>query len=423
MAVTPQGGSTVNTSYTWDNANRLNGIYQGSGGCASSGNPAVRFAYDNANRRTTLTLPNGVTVSYSYDKDSRVSLLNYGMGSTQLGQLSYYYDADGRVTGKGGTLASISLPQSLNGNLFNADNAMTTFGSQSLSYEANGNLTSDGTNTYNWDARNHLTSISGAVSASFVGACPERSRRNAFGRRMSKTISGTTTQFLYDRLNPVQELDNATPPDVTASVLTGLNIDEYFSRTDSSGAMSFLRDTLGSTLALADSSGAIGTTYTYEPFGKTTPGGPANANPYQFTGRENDSTGAYFYRARYYSPTYQRFVSQDPLGFAGGDRNLYRFVLDDPVLLRDPSGKLPIGVGVGGAVGGVEGGIGAYLQGGAFSDIVTSAVVGAAVGCCAGSFRPNRRGADHWLNRRNWGWIGGFWRPRGAVDSANWKSL
>jgi hypothetical protein len=67
--------------------------------------------------------------------------------------------------------------------------------------------------------------------------------------------------------------------------------------------MSFLRDTLGSTLALANSSGAIGTTYTYEPFGNTTLGGAANANPYQFTGRENDGTGLYFNRARYYSPT------------------------------------------------------------------------------------------------------------------------
>jgi hypothetical protein len=49
-------------SYTWDNANRLTGINQGSSG--------VGLAYDNANRRTTLTLPNGVTASYGYDPDS-----------------------------------------------------------------------------------------------------------------------------------------------------------------------------------------------------------------------------------------------------------------------------------------------------------------------------------------------------------------
>ena len=59
---------------------------------------------------------------------------------------------------------------------------------------------------------------------------------------------------------------------------------------------------------------------------------------YQFTGRENDGTGLYFYRARYYSPTFQRFVSQDPIGFAGGDANLYAYVYNNPANLIDPFG-------------------------------------------------------------------------------------
>ena len=52
----------------------------------------------------------------------------------------------------------------------------------------------------------------------------------------------------------------------------------------------------------------------------------SNANPYQFTGRENDGTGLYFYRARYYSPTFQRFIAQDPLDQAprvNGPRMLF----------------------------------------------------------------------------------------------------
>jgi YD repeat-containing protein len=44
---------------------------------------------------------------------------------------------------------------------------MTGFNGQALGYDANGNLTSDGTNAYTWDARNHLSAISGANSASF----------------------------------------------------------------------------------------------------------------------------------------------------------------------------------------------------------------------------------------------------------------
>lgn len=63
-------------------------------------------------------------------------------------------------------------------------------------------------------------------------------------------------------------------------------------------------------------------------------------------GRENDGTGMYFYRATYYSPTYQRSVSQDPIGFAGGDPSLYGYVRDNPVVLVDPSGLFTIGLGI-----------------------------------------------------------------------------
>ncbi len=120
-------------------------------------------------------------------------------------------------------------------------------------------------------------------------------------------------------------------------MLTGLGIDEYFQRVDSSGALSYLTDMLGSTLALADSSGALDTTYTYEPFGSVTVNG-ADTNPYQFTGRDNDGTGLYYYHARYYSPTLQRFVSQDPIGFGGGDANLYAYVWNTPVRFVDAPG-------------------------------------------------------------------------------------
>src|SRR5579862_9290727 len=117
-------------------------------------------------------------------------------------------------------------------------------------------------------------------------------------------------ELLHSLFPTTQELDGASPPDVMANVLTGLGIDEYIGRTDSGGAMSFLRDALGSTIALTDSTGALSTQYTYQPFGATDASGPANTNRYQFTGRENDGTGLYYYRARYYSPSLQRFISQ-----------------------------------------------------------------------------------------------------------------
>ncbi len=240
MTVAGQTGVT----YTWDNANRLTGITQGTS--------AVGFSYDAANRRTQLTLPNGIVVAYTYDSGSRVTGRTWTLGGNQIGDLEYAYDADGRVIEKSGSMATTNLPQAVAGNAFNTANEMVTFDGTALSYDANGNLL-NGTNTYTWDARNHLSAIAGPVVASFV--------YDPFGRRASKSVNGTVTEFLYDGLNPIEELDGSNPPNVTASVLTGIGIDEFFQRTDSNGAVSYLTDMLGSTLALADSGGNVNTTY------------------------------------------------------------------------------------------------------------------------------------------------------------------
>jgi RHS repeat-associated protein len=63
---------------------------------------------------------------------------------------------------------------------------------------------------------------------------------------------------------------------------------------------------------------------------------------HQFTGRENDGTGLYFYRARYYSPTFQRFIAQDPMDFTlAGGANLYAYVRNSPLNLIDKLGLTP----------------------------------------------------------------------------------
>ena len=76
--------------------------------------------------------------------------------------------------------------------------------------------------------------------------------------------------------------------------------------------------------------------YTYDPFGNTTVTG-SSANPYQYTGRENDGTGLDYYRGRYYNPSLGRFISEDPIGFGGGI-NLYAYVGNSPLSFRDPFG-------------------------------------------------------------------------------------
>ena len=203
---------------------------------------------------------------------------------------------------------------------------LTSSGTANLFYDVNGNMTSDGTHSYAWDARNHLKQIDSGTTASFI--------YDPFGRRTSKTILSTQTGFLYDGVNPVQELSGTT---VTANSLMG-SMDEEFQRTDSVGARSFLTDALGSSIALADSSGTIQTQYTFDPFGNTTLSGSSTTNSLAYTGRELDSTGLYFYRARYYNPALQRFISEDPIELGGGDINLYAYTENSPTNYTDATG-------------------------------------------------------------------------------------
>jgi RHS repeat-associated protein len=123
---------------------------------------------------------------------------------------------------------------------------------------------------------------------------------------------------------------------VANRILGGLDL--FFSRTDATGGYAPITDALGSVLALTNSGGTITTQYGYDPYGNSTSYGGMSSNTFQFAGRENDGNGLYFYRARYYSPTFGRFVSEDPLGFGGGGFNSYEYANDAPVAFVDPTG-------------------------------------------------------------------------------------
>jgi RHS repeat-associated protein len=338
-SMTVFGQPTIN--YAYDNANRLTQITQGSS--------IVSFGYDAAGRRTSLTLPNGILVEYVYDAASRATGINYKQGATVLGNVTYTYDAAGNRTQIGGSFARTGLPQSVSSTNYNATNQQTTFGDKTLTYDNNGNLTSivdaSGTTLYTWNARNQLTGISGpGVNATFV--------YDGFGRREKKTVNGNLTEFLFDGFNPIQENSGAT---ILANILPGLRIDEFLARTDvTTGATSFfLRDALGSSVAVTDASGTLQTDYTYEPFGRTTLTGLSNTNSYQYTGRENDGTGLYYYRSRYYHPFLQRFISEDIMTASIPGENFYLYVKNSPIDSVDPLGfkGMTIGVGATGMVG------------------------------------------------------------------------
>ncbi|HKY23088.1 MAG TPA: kelch repeat-containing protein [Vicinamibacterales bacterium] len=333
ISMTTTGQGVVN--YQHDDADNLVAVTQGS--------LSVSFAYDSAGRRVAQTLPNGVTVGYGYDAASRISDLTYSRPSDQLGSLSYGYDPVGRIRAVGGSWARVGLPEALVSAAYDDANQLTNWGGVPAHNDLNGNMVSLGSTTYTWNARNQLTGVSGGSSATFL--------YDGMGRRQSKTVEGTTTTVLYDGLNIAQESADG----VTHSLLTGFRLDEVYSRSSATASKSFLVDGLGSAIALTSSMGDVETAYTYEPFGKATFSGAIDSNPFQFTGRENDGTGLLAYRSRYYDPSRQRFLSEDPLRFAfepvtpqarGALRqgliaegiNSYAYVRNSPTNFVDPLG-------------------------------------------------------------------------------------
>src|SRR5207253_7838567 len=190
--------------------------------------------YDEAGRRRSLTLPNGITVFYGYDAASQLTSLTYKKGATTLGDLAYTYDLAGNRTKVGGSWARTGLPQAVTSAGYDNANRQFLFGATSLTYDFNGNMTtaqdSSGSAIYAWDARNRLTSITApGFTAGFA--------YDALGRRTTKPVTGVTTNYVYDGLNPVQEKAGAS---VTANILPGLGIEEYFTRTDSAGTSTLL---------------------------------------------------------------------------------------------------------------------------------------------------------------------------------------
>lgn len=304
--------------YSYDTKSQLERIVQGT--------RTVDFDHDPLGRRTRLTLPNGVSTDYSYDSASRLKELIYRNPAGILGNLTYQYHAASGRTHVGGSFARIALPDPVASATYDAANRQLIFGENTMGFDPNGNLSvlhsPSGTSSFTWDASDRLLALATPdVSAAFT--------YDSFGRRVSKQVNAQLTRYAYDGLDIASEVVAG----VTGLLFSG-SVDEPLVRGESE---CFLADALGSIIALTDQLGMAHTQYTYEPFGKTTIAGNSE-NSSQFTGRENDLTGFNFHRARYYSPTLHRFLSEDPLKFAGGDVNFYSYVSNDPINWTDPFG-------------------------------------------------------------------------------------
>ncbi|MFE0824237.1 RHS repeat-associated core domain-containing protein [Streptomyces sp. NPDC058847] len=325
----------ASTTYGYDNSDVLTSI--------TSGSQEVTLGLDDVGRERTASLPGGITRSTDYDTTGVIKSIVYKQGDRTIGDLKYTRDERALQAGRTGSLAKVTLPAAETGTQFGRDNRITGYDGRTFTYDADGQLTNDGLRTYTWNARGELTGLTRTATTSSFGY-------NPVGGRISKTISDATTRYLTDGANPLAEQNSAGT--TTATVATS-GLDEFLTRTEGGTTHAYLTDALGSVVGLAGADGTVTTTYAYDPYGTPTVSGTATSNPYTFTGREDDGTGLLYYRNRYYDPQTGRFISQDPIGYAGGT-NLYQYALSSPTTYTDPSGNNPMVVGcvIGGGLGG-----------------------------------------------------------------------
>jgi len=157
--------------------------------------------------------------------------------------------------------------------------------------------------------------------------------------RESEIVLGPTI-YLYDGYNSIEEADSAG--NVIARYAQGAHVDEPFAEVRSGTNSYYQQDGFDSVTSLTNSTGSLANSYTYDSYGRLMGSTGALINPFQYTSREFDpETGIYFYRARYYDQNVGRFISEDPIGFAGG-RDFYVYVGNSPTRFIDPSGLLGI---------------------------------------------------------------------------------
>jgi RHS repeat-associated protein len=109
----------------------------------------------------------------------------------------------------------------------------------------------------------------------------------------------------------------------------------------------FIHDQIGSVRFVVNTStNAVVQTVTYDEFGNVLTDSNPSLQPFRFAGCLYDTyTKLCRFGARDYDPETGRWTSKDPIMFAGGDTNLYGYVMQDPINFIDPTGPSQADVG------------------------------------------------------------------------------
>ncbi len=192
------------------------------------------------------------------------------------------------------------------------------------------------------------------------------------GRRVGRTQRGYTggvagpanvLRWIYaDALNPVAQLDErnritqayvygnyAHTPDYLVAFTYA---DAESTSPSSTTTYRYVYDIRGSVrLVVNASTGVIAQQLDYGPWGEVLDDSAPGFQPFGYAGGEYDATTDLVrFGARDYDAEIGRWTAKDPIGFAGGDTNLYAYVGGDPIGLVDVTGKLAWLAPVGGCL-------------------------------------------------------------------------
>jgi RHS repeat-associated protein len=293
----------------------------------SAGNTiaSYNYTYDTAGWLISET-DNGVTTNYAYDPHGQL---------IQAGSTTYSWDANGNPSGPGDVIGP--------------NNELLSDGTWNYSYDAVGNLIkkvsiADGTTwTYGYNNANQMVSAA-ETDAGGNMLVQVSCAYDVFGNRISETVTqnGTTTTTksvylsdgtLYANLDGSGSIQTCYVSDVQGP-------DHWLARVDSSGGAWLLSDHLGSVRVVLGLTGGVLDQIDYDAFGNiANETDQSQGGQLKFQGGEYDAvTGNYHFGARDYNPEMMRWNRPDPMGFAAGDSNLYRFVDNAPTNAVDPQG-------------------------------------------------------------------------------------
>ena len=168
----------------------------------------------------------------------------------------------------------------------------------------------------------------------------------ASGKRISKTVNGTTYNYHYLGDQLVEMAWGANRMHFTYDAIGPLSVNfngtEYF----------YLKNAQGDVTGLVDSTGAKVVAYTYGPWGEawgvsgTLASTLGAMNPLRYRGYVYDTeTGLYYVSSRYYNPEIGRWINADGYISTGNgvlEKNMYAYCQNNPVNMFDPSGEIAI---------------------------------------------------------------------------------